>query len=111
MLETKPIETLDGLVAYLRVHPFVAERGAGKPAAQFLRHDRGCLWFRGGDGVGFQIPVDCGLPGAAGHPTTIAYRPDGFDVTKFGVTLRYDYAVDGPNAASAPAPPPPGPAS
>jgi hypothetical protein len=78
------------LVEHLEVEPRVLCRAPGKPvvAERYLRHEAGGLWFGDDDGGEHYIPLNCGrVPAESG----LAFRPDGFAVTKFGVTIEYLY--------------------
>lgn len=85
-------DNLVALVAYLKEHPRVFtecdREGVPSGERRFVRVANGGLWFRDNRGKESYLPVDCGLTAAE---TGVAFHPGGFDVTKFGVTIRYRY--------------------
>jgi len=89
-----PPSTMRELVERLKASPRVRslDGAAGGETLTFDRHAGGGLWFRREGGKEVYIPIDCGKVAAE---TGVAFRPGGFDVTKFGVTLRYDYVTGG----------------
>ncbi len=89
----KPTNFRD-LLNYLESHPhvsFVRPDKAPEPSS-YVKYEKGLLWFRGQDGTESHLPVACGLQPAALHETGIAFHPDRFTFTKFGVALEFFYA-------------------
>jgi hypothetical protein len=84
--------SLRELLAYLHQHPRVRVRALnpGVPQGERLFNAArdGGLWFTDDRGQYHYTPVNCGLTSAE---SGVTFRPDGFDVTKFGVTIHVDY--------------------
>lgn len=67
--------------------PTPASRANVTREADFVKFEAGRLWFS--DGF---IPVACALTSqAAASEAGVAFDPDGFTVTKFGVAIRVEY--------------------
>lgn len=81
------------LLAYLEQHPRVYESSpdpgvCAEGEMRFHEQADGGLWFWGPSGFHRYLPIDCGLTPAE---TGVTFRAGGFDVTKFGATVSYEY--------------------
>ena len=90
----KPTD-FDSLILYLKKNPVVLYQGTGptgelvEERRTFLEYSGGGLWFLRPDGQTKRFcPLACGKVGAA---TGVRYKEDGFEVTKFGLTIRFGY--------------------
>lgn len=90
---TRP-RNLRELIAYLAEHPRVvcssSISGRSEPE-RFSEYRDGGLWFTGPDGRVSYLPVACGLTAAE---SGLSFRPEGFVLSKFGLSIRYLYCEE-----------------
>jgi hypothetical protein len=89
---TNPRELLDFLTDHPDVVTSCDRPGIPTGPRGFIWNMDGGLWFTRPDGSKEYVPIDCGKTAAE---TGLAFRPEGFDVVKFGVTIRFDYVAPG----------------
>lgn len=100
---TKTPESLRELYDWLTAPPRLRSecddpRIPPDPPMSFIGQADGGLWFSTPTRPRY-IPIDCGLTASE---SGVTFRRDGFDVTKFGVTIRYFYLPDEGEEGGAP---------
>lgn len=88
---------LKALIEYLKVCPRVQGRHEAA-VMRFASQQKGGLWFQvEGEARRVYLPINCGLTAAE---SGFAFTDAGFTVTKFNITLKYDYVADAEAVAS-----------
>ena len=86
------VNSIDQLVEFLTGHPDVHSycEVAGYPSQDltYRTYKDGGMWFRDALGKDVYLPINCNK---TPMETGVDFRPEGFDLTKFGITIHYDY--------------------
>lgn len=85
-------KSLRDLVGYLTDHKFceLTDTRGRVEIVRFNRAADGGLWFDGPKRSHY-VPVRCGVGEADLSETGVAFDPEGFSLTKFGVSIRVRY--------------------
>jgi hypothetical protein len=86
-------QRLKDLIPFLQANPAVTIRhwNGTVTLEMFSRFEAGLLWHVNEAGEEHHLPIACGMAAAAPFETGLDFDDDGFSMTKFGHTLRFDY--------------------